>query len=81
MLRSLVTAGKRAIPVIFPVEICIFHNNRHVKNCHIGLVADTVVVCYLGMNLTEITHHLTVVDDVCLTARMQEGLACLRDHN
>ena len=47
---------------------------RHIDDRDIRRLADRVVLENLRVNLTEVTDHMTIVDDICASARVQERL-------
>ena len=47
---------------------------RHIHNCDVRRLADGVILENLRVNLTEVTDHLTIINDVRTSARVQERL-------
>ena len=55
---------------VFAVEGSFFHDLRHVQNGNICLFTDSVIIQNLWMNFAQESNHFSVVEDVCLSARM-----------
>ena len=51
---------------------------RHIQHSHVSPLADAVGICNGGMDLTQIADDGSVINDVGLSARMQERFACFR---
>ena len=63
---------------ILSVEGCERYDRRHIQHCYISSCSDVVVFQYKRMYLSQVAKDNSVIYDVCLSARMQERLACLR---
>ena len=63
--------------LVLPVKVCPGYDLRHIDNSHVGPLADAVGVRHIRVNLAQVADHSSIVNDVGLASRVQEGFSCL----
>ena len=49
----------------------------HIDHCDVCSLSDSVDICNIWMYFTQISDYGSIVNDISLTSRMQECLACI----